>query len=138
MIRRAGPEDMADVLEIRRVVFIVGQDVPEHEERDGKDEEAIHLIARHDGKAVGTARILLIDGVGKIGRVAVLDEMRGKGLGRDIMKAALDELRREGVSKAKLAAQTHALGFYEALGFVAEGPEFMDAGIPHRDMTLVL
>lgn len=138
MIRRARPEDMPDVFEIRRVVFIVGQDVPEHEERDGKDDDAIHLIAHHDGKAVGTARMLLVDGVGKIGRVAVLDEMRGKGLGRDIMNAALDELRREGVVRAKLAAQTHALGFYEALGFIVEGPEFMDAGIPHRDMTRTL
>ncbi len=138
MIRRAGPEDMADVLEVRRVVFIVGQDVPEHEERDGKDDEAIHLIAHDDGKAVGTARILLLDGVGKIGRVAVLDEQRGRGLGKEIMLAALAELRREGVGRAKLAAQTHALGFYEALGFVAEGPEFMDAGIPHRNMLLDL
>lgn len=138
MIRRAGAEDMAEIFEIRRVVFIVGQNVPEHEERDGKDDDAIHLIARHDGRAVGTARILLLDGVGKIGRVAVLDEMRGKGMGRDLMMAALDELRKEGVPKAKLAAQTHALGFYEALGFEAYGPEFMDAGIPHRDMTLAL
>ena len=138
MIRRAGPEDMADVLEVRRVVFIVGQDVPEHEERDGKDDEAIHLIAHDDGKAVGTARILLLDGVGKIGRVAVLDEQRGRGLGKEIMLAALAELRREGVGRAKLAAQTHAVGFYEALGFVAEGPEFMDAGIPHRNMLLDL
>ena len=138
MIRRARPEDMADVLEIRRVVFIVGQNVPEHEERDGKDDDAIHLIAFHDGKPVGTARILLSDGAGKIGRVAVLNEMRGRGLGKTIMLAALEELRGEGASKAKLAAQTHALGFYEALGFVAEGPEFLDAGILHRDMTLAL
>lgn len=138
MIRRAGPEDMADVLEIRRIVFIVGQSVPEHEERDGKDTDAIHLIAHHDGKPVGTARLLLMDGVGKIGRVAVLDEKRGRGMGKAIMMAALEELRREGVTTAKLAAQTHALGFYEALGFVAEGPEFMDAGIPHRNMTLAL
>ncbi len=129
---------MAEILEVRRLVFIVGQDVPEHEERDGKDDEAIHLIARQDGKAVGTARILLSEGYGKIGRVAVLDETRGQGLGNEIMKAALDELRHEGVGQAKLAAQTHALGFYEALGFVADGPEFMDAGIPHRNMTLTL
>jgi ElaA protein len=138
MIRRAGPNDMADVLEIRRVVFIEGQDVPEHEERDGRDDEAIHLIAFQDGQPVGTARMLVSDGVGKIGRVAVLSEMRGRGLGKAIMQAALDELRAEGVTQAKLAAQTHALGFYEALGFEAHGPEFLDAGILHRDMTRAL
>lgn len=138
MIRRAQPEDMDAVFEIRRIVFIEGQNVPEHEERDGKDDEAIHLIAFQDTQPVGTARLLLQDGVGKIGRVAVLSEMQGRGLGKAIMQAALDELRVEGVSKAKLAAQTHALGFYEALGFKAEGPEFLDAGILHRDMTRTL
>lgn len=126
---------MVAVFEIRRIVFIEGQDVPEHEERDDKDAEAIHLIAFHEATPVGTARILLDDDIGKIGRVAVLDEMRGKGLGKAIMEAALNELRSEGARKAKLAAQTHALAFYEALGFVAEGPEFFDAGILHRDMT---
>ncbi|MEM9427456.1 MAG: GNAT family N-acetyltransferase [Pseudomonadota bacterium] len=138
MIRRAGPEDMDAVFEIRRIVFIEGQNVPEHEERDGKDDEAIHLIAFHGTQPVGTARLLLQDGVGKIGRVAVLSEMQGRGLGKAIMQAALDELQVEGVSLAKLAAQTHALGFYEALGFEAEGPEFLDAGILHRDMTRTL
>lgn len=138
MIRRAGPDDMEAVLEIRRIVFIVGQDVPEHEERDGKDDEAIHLIAFEGETPVGTARLLLQDDYGKIGRVAVLAETRGKGLGKGIMLAALEELRAEGMATAKLAAQTHALGFYEALGFVAEGPEFLDAGILHRNMTRVL
>ncbi|MEM7752528.1 MAG: GNAT family N-acetyltransferase [Pseudomonadota bacterium] len=135
MIRRAGADDMDAVFEIRRIVFIEGQNVPEHEERDGKDGDAIHLVAFDNARPVGTARLLLQDGVGKIGRVAVLAEMQGRGLGKAIMQAAIDELRREGVTTAKLAAQTHALGFYEALGFVAEGPEFLDAGILHRNMT---
>jgi ElaA protein len=138
MIRRAGPEDMADVLEIRRVVFIVGQNVPEHEERDGKDNEAIHLIAFDDGQPIGTARLLVDGDHAKIGRVSVLEELRGRGHGTALMNFALDELRREAVRVAKLASQTHALGFYEALGFVAEGPEFLDAGILHRNMTRVL
>lgn len=138
MIRRAGPEDMSDVLEIRRIVFIVGQDVPEDLERDGKDGEAIHLIALHEGQAIGTARLLVEGNTAKIGRVSVLEELRGQGHGTALMQFALDELRREAVTVAKLASQTHALGFYEALGFQAHGPEFMDAGILHRDMILTL
>ncbi|MEO0918827.1 MAG: GNAT family N-acetyltransferase [Pseudomonadota bacterium] len=138
MIRRARVDDMSDVFEIRRIVFIEGQNVPEEEERDGKDADAIHLIALEDGKPVGTARLLIKGATGKIGRVAVLAEMRGKGLGKAIMDVALEELRKEGIAKAKLSAQTHALEFYEALGFVAEGPEFLDAGILHRDMTRAL
>ncbi|MEM6384686.1 MAG: GNAT family N-acetyltransferase [Pseudomonadota bacterium] len=138
MIRRAGPQDMEAVFEIRRVVFIEGQNVPEEEERDALDADAIHLIAFDDQKPVGTARLLVNQGTGKIGRVAVLDEMRGQGLGKALMNAAVAELRKEGVTKAKLAAQTHALAFYEALGFLAEGPEFLDAGILHRNMTRAL
>lgn len=138
MIRRAGPEDMAAVFDIRRVVFIEGQNVSEEEERDGKDGDAIHLVAFHADQPVGTARILLSDGTGKIGRVAVLPGQRGLGIGKGIMQCALETLREEGAEQAKLAAQTHALGFYEALGFEAFGPEFLDAGILHRDMKLVL
>ena len=138
MIRRAGPADMDAILEIRRIVFIVGQNVPEDLERDGKDDEAIHLIAFEDGQPIGTARLLINGDEGKIGRVSVLETKRGRGHGLAIMEVALDELRREGVRTARLAAQTHALGFYEALGFKAFGPEFMDAGIPHRDMSLTL
>jgi ElaA protein len=138
MIRRAGPDDMAAVLEIRRIVFIKGQNVSEADERDGRDADAIHLIAFADGTPVGTARILLADGTGKIGRVAVLEAHRGTGLGKALMAKALEVLREEGAVKAKLSAQTQAIGFYEALGFTAHGPKYLDAGIPHRDMTRAL
>jgi ElaA protein len=76
---------------------------------------------------------------GKIGRVCVLAEARGTGLGAQLMQAAVTRFRSvPGVTKVKLGAQTHALGFYERLGFTAIGPEFDDAGIPHREMVLTL
>ncbi|RQP05086.1 MAG: GNAT family N-acetyltransferase [Paracoccus sp. BP8] len=125
---------------IRREVFIVEQNVPEAEEWDGRDGAAIHLLARDDsGRALGTARILVEGATGKIGRVAVLKSARGTGTGAALIRAALDELRAlPGVTRAKLGAQTHAIGFYEKLGFAAYGPEYDDAGIPHRDMALEL
>lgn len=125
---------------IRRVVFIVEQNVPEAEEWDGRDGAAIHLLARDaSGAAVGTARILTEGATGKIGRVAVLKSARGTGAGAALIRAALDELRAmPGITRAKLGAQTHAIGFYERLGFAAYGPEYDDAGIPHRDMALDL
>jgi len=138
MIRRAGPDDMTAVFDIRATVFIEEQGVPEAEERDGRDRSAIHLIAFANDSAVGTARLLVDDRIGKIGRVAVLMAHRGTGLGQDLIKAALSEFRTLGVTQAKLGAQTHAIGFYEALGFEATGPEYMDAGIPHRDMIRAL
>lgn len=123
---------------IRRAVFIVEQNVPEAEEWDGRDDAAIHLLARDaSGRAIGTARILLLGATGKIGRVAVLKEARGTGAGAALIRAALAELHAmPGITRAKLGAQTHAIGFYEKLGFVAYGPEYDDAGIPHRDMAL--
>lgn len=138
MIRRASLDELPILQEIRRVVFIEGQDVPEAEERDDKDHDALHFIAFEDDTPVGTARILLSDGIGKIGRVAVLAEYRSQGIGTQLMQIMLDDLRANKATEARLGAQTHALGFYEALGFGAYGPEFLDAGIPHRSMALKL
>lgn len=138
MIRLAGSADMPAVLEIRRLVFMVEQGVSEADERDGLDEDALHYLALSDDMPVGTARVLIDGETGKIGRVAVLAMQRGQGLGEHIMAFVLEDLQQRGLQKAKLGAQTHALGFYEALGFQATGPEFMDAGIPHRMMERVL
>lgn len=123
---------------IRRAVFVDEQNVPEELELDEHDATAVHLLAQQGGQAVGTARLLIDGDHAKIGRVAVLRAARGTGAGAALMRAALDELRARGVRQVGLGAQTHALGFYERLGFVAYGPEYDDAGIPHRDMTMEL
>lgn len=128
-------DDLETVLAIRRAVFIEEQGVSVEDEIDGKDPDAVHLLAEDDGDAVGTARLLFSGEVGKIGRVAVLKRARGKGLGKELVLFAVEEARRRGARRAMLGAQTHALGFYEALGFSAVGPEFQDAGIPHREMV---
>lgn len=131
----ARTDDLDACLAIRMAVFVREQNVPEELERDEHDATAIHLLAWAGGRPVGTARIMVDGATGKIGRVAVLREARGTGLGAALIRAALEELRRiPGVTTAKLGAQTHALGFYEKLGFTAFGPEYDDAGIPHRDM----
>ncbi|NNL73504.1 MAG: GNAT family N-acetyltransferase [Silicimonas sp.] len=126
------------VLAIRRKVFIEEQGISFDDDVDGKDPTAIHLIATDRANAVGTARLLISGEVGNIGRVAVLKESRGQGFGKALVLFALDELRRQGASRAMLGAQTSATGFYEVLGFAAIGPEFIDAGIPHREMVLEL
>lgn len=131
-------DDLETCLAIRRVVFIEEQGVSLADEVDGRDGEAEHLLAVLDGAPVGTARMLVAGETGKIGRVAVLAAARGKGIGAALIRAAVARLRERGLRVAKLGAQTHALGFYEALGFRAEGPVYDDAGIPHRDMTLTL
>lgn len=137
-IHIAPTRDIATCRHLRRVVFIEEQGVPEADEIDDKDDTAIHLLATENGQPVGSARLLLIGNTGKIGRVCVLPSHRGTGLGAALIRAALTELRAQGMTTAKLGSQTHAIGFYERLGFTPTGPEYMDAGIPHRDMTLPL
>ena len=118
---------------IRKLVFIVEQQVPQEEEWDGQDDSAWHWIATDpDERPVGTARLLP---GGQIGRMAVLAEYRGRGIGYALLEAAMQKacsLEMEGVF---LNAQRHALGFYERAGFVSEGNEFIEAGIPHYRMT---
>ena len=138
MIRIAVTDDIAACRALRRVVFIEEQGVSEADELDDLDGVAVHLLATVDGRPMGSARIVPGKGYGKIGRVCVLAEARGTGLGAALMRAAVEECRRLGLQTARLGAQTHALGFYEALGFQAIGPVFDDAGIPHREMTLSL
>jgi ElaA protein len=131
--------DLATCLAIRRKVFIDEQGVSETDEVDGLDPVALHLLAMQDAAPVGTARLLVEGAVGKIGRVCVLPQARGTGLGAALIRAAVVELQAmPGVAKAKLGAQVHALGFYERLGFEAMGQVYMDAGIPHRDMVMAL
>jgi predicted GNAT family N-acyltransferase len=131
--------DIAACRLLRRVVFIEEQGVSEADEVDGLDEGALHLLAVREGLPLGTARLLVKGAAGKIGRVCVLREARGAGLGAALMRAALAEFRAmPGVRQVTLGAQSHATGFYEGLGFRVVGEPFMDAGIEHREMVLDL
>jgi ElaA protein len=130
--------DIAACRHLRRVVFIEEQGVPEADEIDDKDDAAIHLLATENGTPVGSARLLVMGETGKIGRVCVLKSHRGTGLGAALIRAAITELRQHGLAHAKHGSPTQAIGFYARLGFTATGPEYIDAGIPHRDMILPL
>ena len=123
---------------IRIAVFVEEQNVPPELEPDEFDDSALHLLAvdAATGDALGTARVVdKGSGLAKIGRVAVLQSARGRGVGQTLMACALDHAARAGQTVAVLDAQVHVIPFYERLGFVAEGPVFDDAGIPHRRMT---
>lgn len=128
-----------EVRRIRRTVFIEEQSVPEAEEWEPLDEDgARHFLARDiAGRAVATGRLVQVTGdpqAGRIGRMAVLREARGKGAGSVLMESLIARARALGYRELILEAQTHALGFYERHGFHAHGPEFLDTGIPHRWM----
>ncbi|HKW38041.1 MAG TPA: GNAT family N-acetyltransferase [Burkholderiales bacterium] len=121
---------------VREKVFVEEQSVSRDLEWDEWDEASDHAVALDlGGKPIGTAR-LLPDG--RIGRMAVLKEWRRKGVGGALLTAVLDRARERSMERSVLHAQTHAAGFYRRFGFSERGEEFLEAGIPHVEMTLDL
>lgn len=119
--------------DLRVEVFVVEQGVPIELEWDEGDEVSMHAVAFDaEGLPVATGR-LLPDG--HIGRMAVRKSARGQGIGSRVLEALLAEARRLGYGRLVLHAQTHAIDFYRKHGFMEEGDEFLEAGIPHRLMT---
>jgi predicted GNAT family N-acyltransferase len=119
---------------VRRSVFIEEQAIPESEEWDDVDPVARHVLAlTRNRDAVGTGRL---EPTGKIGRVAVLPQYRGSGVGSLIMGHLVNQATESGFTSVYLHAQAAAAGFYERLGFRAVGPVFDEVGIPHVRMSL--
>jgi predicted GNAT family N-acyltransferase len=140
----AGDVDLALVRLIRHEVFVVEQGVPAELEYDEYDAGSVHVLALADGMAMGTGRLIhgaealgMTGTTGRVllGRLAVRKAARGTGLGAELVRALEQAGRERGGTELELHAQVQALGFYERLGYVAEGPVYDDAGIPHRTMT---
>jgi predicted GNAT family N-acyltransferase len=121
---------------VRREVFIDEQGVPEALEWEAEDVQCHWFVAvASDQSLIGIVRLTY---AGRIGRMAVLPAWRRRGVGRTLLAAALTKARELGFDQVNLSAQTHAIGFYARHGFIAQGPEYLDAGIPHRSMSLEL
>jgi tRNA(adenine34) deaminase len=127
-------QDRALLSRIRFTVFVEEQKVPAEIEIDALDPDCEHALAFDPGgQAIGCGR-LLPDG--HIGRMAVLAAWRGRGVGARVLLHLIERATARGFSEVVLSAQTHAIGFYERMGFTAYGDIYLDAGIPHRDMAL--
>jgi predicted GNAT family N-acyltransferase len=123
------PQVKVDARAVREAVFVREQGVPLEMEWDKFDEPSRHVVARDpSGTAIGTGRLLQD---GHIGRMAVLPAWRNKGVGRALLERLLETAVAAGQRDLLLHAQTSATGFYRKFGFVEEGDEFMEAGIPH-------
>ena len=125
----------ADLRRIREQVFINEQHVPIVLEWDEQDESAIHLLAFDGDKAVACARLL---SDGHIGRMAVLKEFRGLGIGSAVLTHAISLGMAQGLHLIKISAQKHALSFYKRAGFVVTSAEYVEAGIAHYDMRFTV
>lgn len=120
---------------IRHQVFTLEQKVDPDIDFDGQDNDALHAVAFDNTVPVGTGR-LLPDG--HIGRIAVLADFRGRGIGTGIMSSLIARARQDDYDRVFLGSQVGAVPFYEKLGFTACGENFMEANILHKPMELVL
>lgn len=129
--------DLSEAFEIRRQVFQVIQGTSAELDFDGQDEAAYQYMV-HEGKTpIATARArVLPDGSAKVERVAVVDDVQGKGYGSALMRFIVEHLTEEGIVLITLHAQSHAIDFYKKLGFEVVGEEFEEAAIAHVKMRL--
>jgi predicted GNAT family N-acyltransferase len=120
---------------IRFTVFVEEQGVPIEIELDEQDPLSVHVVVFDHERPVATGR-LLPDG--HIGRMAVLKDWRRRGIGALMLKSLMQRARERGDTEVVLSAQVKAVPFYLAHGFVPEGGEYVEAGIPHQAMRRML
>lgn len=127
---------MDQLLDLRHRVFCVEQGVPKHEEIDGRDGDAVHLVAvrTEDGRVLGTCRLLFVDRTVQLSRLAVEPEERRRGIATALLRAADREAEAARAKRIVLHAQTYAQQLYSADGYEPRGRNFVEAGIEHVAM----
>ena len=138
-IRRVrGEAEMTQLLALRHDVFCGEQGVPAREELDGRDGEAIHLVAVVADEVLATCRLLFVGPTVQFSRLAVRPGERRRGIATQLLALADVESRAGGARRLVLHAQTYARSLYEAAGYEPRGKIFMEAGIEHVAMEKVL
>ena len=128
--------ELAQVLRLREIVFIKGQNVPRERERDGLDDSSKHVIVFYKSRPIGCARVRLLGHKAKLERIAILSKYQGRGFGKKLMGYLISYCKRRRITKLVLHSQVYVKGFYAECGFKPHGKKFMDAGIPHIGMTM--
>ena len=134
-------DEFHDIIALRMAVFVVEQNCP-YQDLDGLDKDAYHVIIRNKNKVLATARILK-PGVAyaevAIGRVASATDMRHLKLGHALMQASMDFVQSKmQESTVRLSAQSHLKGYYARYGFEPTGKDYLEDGIPHQKMKIIL
>jgi predicted GNAT family N-acyltransferase len=126
--------EVDEALELRRRVFVGQQGVTLEADRDGLDPMALHVVAVDGGRVIGTCRLVFDGNLARLGRMAVEDDVRGRGIGAALLERAELEARAAGSERIRLHAQLAARALYERGGFEVQGQEFLEEGIPHLTM----
>jgi ElaA protein len=129
--------EMYDILQLRELVFTIGQQCTECD-MDDVDRAALHYTIYEQDKLVAYLRAYFVDEKLKLGRIVVHPEAQGKGLGREMMIAVLDYLTKEYPGKGiEMSAQYYLEKFYQSLGFETISDIYLEAGIQHVRMRMV-
>jgi len=128
-------KDKTSLKNIRRIVFIEEQGVPEDMEWDEYDTSSTHYLVTHNNKTIATARL---KPDGQIGRMAVLAEYRNRGIGSKLLEFVLKNAAETNIKKVYLHAQVEAISFYDKHGFTSQSDIFYEANIPHREMLKII
>lgn len=124
-----------ELMQVRRKVFIEEQHVPEELEWDEFDTQSAHFLVYTNNTSIATARL---KPDGQIGRMAVINQYRNKGIGKELLSTVISYAKNAGYSMVYLHSQQHAIRFYQQHGFTNNGPEFFDANILHQAMYKIL
>lgn len=127
-------EELVEALELRRRVFSEEQGIRPEADQDGRDGDALHVIAFEDGALVATCRLVMVGEVAMLGRLAVARSDRRHGVGRAVLEAAEQAALAAGARRVALHAQLPVRGFYERSGYSAYGEVFEEEGIGHVAM----
>lgn len=134
IIEAKDEKELEKVYEVRKKVFVTEQKVPLDIEIDAYEDKAHHFLGTEDDQAISASRLRIVEDYGKLERICVLASFRGKSLGKQMIAYLEAFLIENNIFKSKLNAQSHAIEFYEKLGYEVISDEFMDAGIPHKTM----
>lgn len=138
-LRAPGDEEEREAaLALRERVFCGEQGVSRAADRDGRDSEALHVVAVEDGRVVGTCRLLMEDHGARLGRMAVDRGARGRGLGAALLAEAERRAAAAGARRVMLHAQERARSLYARGGYQPVGEPFMEEGLPHIAMEKTL
>lgn len=131
-------KEITDAYHIRKTVFVTEQQVPLSIEMDNYDDEAIHFIGYLNDVPILASRLRFVNDYGKLERICVLKEHRGKSFGQHVIQAMELTIKGHGYDRAVLNAQEHAINFYKKLGYRVISKPFIDAGIPHVTMEKLI
>ncbi|KOR83317.1 GNAT family N-acetyltransferase [Peribacillus frigoritolerans] len=126
--------DLKIAFHIRKEVFVEEQGFPlefEFDEFDTLNALSEHILVYYNEKPVGTGRLRVVDGLGKLERICILEPYRKFGLGKIILKTLEEIAKQQGITQVKLHGQTQAEGFYKKLGYRTSSDVFMEDGGPH-------